>query len=118
MTDISPALALVAGFLSFLSLCVLPLVPGYISLMSGVSLDKLKDGGTGSLRSVAVSSLIFILGFSVVFVAMGASASAVGSFLNAYRSILFKIAGVIIILFGVFLLGLLKIPALYRDARY
>jgi len=118
MTDISPALAFVAGFLSFLSPCVLPLVPGYISLMSGVSLDKLKDGGTGSLRSVAVSSLIFILGFSVVFVAMGASASAVGSFLNAYRSILFKIAGVIIILFGVFLLGLLKIPALYRDARY
>ena len=118
MPDISPVVAFLAGFLSFLSPCVLPLVPGYLSLMSGVSVEKLKTGESGATRAVAANALIFILGFSVVFIGMGASASAVGSFLNEYKSILLKIAGVIIILFGVFLLGLLKIPALYRDQRY
>jgi cytochrome c-type biogenesis protein len=118
MPDVSPVVALVAGFLSFLSPCVLPLVPGYISLMSGVSVDKLKEGQGGATRAVALNALLFILGFSLVFIAMGASASAVGSFLNEYKSILYKVAGVVIILFGVFLLGLLKIPALYREQRY
>ncbi|MGH9863176.1 MAG: cytochrome c biogenesis protein CcdA [Candidatus Acidiferrales bacterium] len=118
MTDISPGIAFLAGFLSFLSPCVLPLVPGYLSLMSGVSVEKLKEGGGGATRAVALNAVIFILGFSVVFVAMGASASAVGNFLNAYRSVLYKFAGAIIILFGVFLLGLLKVPTLYRDVRY
>jgi len=117
VTDISPLVAFLAGVLSFLSPCVLPLVPGYLSLMSGVSVEKLKQGeGTG--RAVLANALLFVLGFSVVFVAMGASASAVGAFLNEYRSILFKIAGVIIILFGVFLLGLVKLSWLYRDVRY
>ncbi|MBI2955805.1 MAG: sulfite exporter TauE/SafE family protein, partial [Acidobacteria bacterium] len=118
MPDISPLVAFLAGVLSFLSPCVLPLVPGYISLMSGVSVEKLKGGETESTKAVAASSLLFILGFSAVFVGMGASASAVGAFLNEYRSLLLKIAGVIIILFGVFLLGLLKIPALYREKRF
>jgi cytochrome c-type biogenesis protein len=118
MADVSPLVAFAAGFLSFLSPCVLPLVPGYISLMSGVSVEKLKEGESGATRAVAVNAVIFILGFSLVFIAMGASASAVGGFLTAYKSILYKIAGVIIILFGVFLLGLLKIPALYREKRY
>jgi len=118
MPDVSPLVAFVAGFLSFLSPCVLPLVPGYISLMSGVSVEKLKEGDSQATRAVALNAVLFILGFSLVFIAMGASASAVGSFLNQYRSILYKIAGVIIILFGVFLLGLLKIPALYREKRY
>jgi cytochrome c-type biogenesis protein len=118
MPDVSPLVAFLAGFLSFLSPCVLPLVPGYISLMSGVSVEKLKEGEGGATRAVALNALLFILGFSLVFIGMGASASAVGGFLNEYRSILFKIAGVVIILFGVFLLGLLKIPALYREQRY
>jgi cytochrome c-type biogenesis protein len=118
MPDVSPLVAFLAGVLSFLSPCVLPLVPGYISLMSGVSVDQLKEGEGGATRAVAVNALLFILGFSAVFVALGASASAVGGFLNQYKSILFKVAGVVIILFGVFLLGLLKIPALYREKRY
>lgn len=118
MPDVSPLIAFVAGLLSFLSPCVLPLVPGYISLMSGASIDKLKEGEGGATRAVALHALFFIAGFSLVFIAMGASASAVGGFLNEHKSILFKIAGVIIILFGVFLLGLLKIPALYREQRY
>ncbi|MGH9787245.1 MAG: cytochrome c biogenesis CcdA family protein, partial [Candidatus Acidiferrales bacterium] len=120
MTGVEPAFVLFAflgGLASFLSPCVLPLVPGYISLISGVSVDKLKEGGEGSSRAVAISSLLFILGFSLVFIVMGASASAVGQFLNQYRNLLLKIAGVNIIVFGVFLLGLLKIPALYREKR-
>lgn len=118
MPDVSPLIAFVAGFLSFLSPCVLPLVPGYISLMSGVSIEKLKEGEGGSTRAVALNAFLFIAGFALVFIAMGASASAVGGFLNEHKSILYKVAGVIIILFGVFLLGLLKIPALYREQRY
>lgn len=118
MPDISPVAAFLAGVVSFLSPCVLPLVPGYISLMSGVSLEKLKQGEPGAGRAVALSSLIFILGFSAVFVAMGASASAVGTFLNEHRSLLNKVAGVIIVLLGIFLLGLFKISSLYRDVRY
>ena len=119
MTGVEPTFVLFAflgGLFSFLSPCVLPLVPGYISLISGVSVDKLKEG-SGSGRAVAISSLLFILGFSLVFIVMGASAGAVGQFLNQYRNLLLKIAGVIIIVFGVFLLGLLKIPALYREKR-
>src|SRR3990170_1649091 len=110
--------AFLGGVFSFLSPCVLPLVPGYLSLMSGVSIEKLKRGESQAARAVALNAVIFILGFSVVFTAMGASASVVGAFLNQYRSVLLKIAGAIIILFGVFLLGLLKVPALYRDQRY
>src|SRR3990172_8568888 len=110
--------AFLGGGFSFLSPCVLPLVPGYLSLMSGVSIEKLKQGESQAARAVALNAVIFILGFSVVFTAMGASASVVGAFLNQYRSVLLKIAGAIIILFGVFLLGLLKVPALYRDQRY
>jgi len=118
LPDISPAVAFAAGLLSFLSPCVLPLVPGYLSLMSGVSAEKLQRGEEGATHAVALSAALFILGFSVVFIGMGASASAVGAFLNQYQSVLYKVAGVIIILFGVFLLGLLKIPALYRDQRF
>src|SRR3989338_399074 len=110
--------AFLGGVFSFLSPCVLPLVPGYLSLMSGVSIEKLKQGESQAARAVALNAVIFILGFSVVFTAMGASASVVGAFLNQYRSVLLKIAWAIIILFGVFLLGLLKVPALYRDQRY
>jgi len=110
--------AFLGGVFSFLSPCVLPLVPGYISLMSGVSVEKLKTDEQGAARAVALQATIFVLGFSVVFIAMGASASAVGAFLNEYRSVLLKIAGAIIILFGVFLLGLLKLPFLYREKRY
>ncbi|MFQ5724506.1 MAG: cytochrome c biogenesis protein CcdA [Terriglobia bacterium] len=110
-------IAFLGGVFSFLSPCVLPLVPGYISLMSGVSVEKLKQG-EGATGAVAARALLFILGFSVVFVGMGASASAVGAFLTEYRSVLLKIAGAIIIVFGLFLLGALKISALYREKRY
>lgn len=109
--------AFVAGMLSFLSPCVLPLVPGYISLMSGVSIDNLKSGGaSGSRRAVIFNSLAFNAGLSVIFLALGGTAGLLGSaiFANTWVRV---IAGVVIIIFGLHLIGLLKIKYLYRDTR-
>lgn len=110
MSDVSLAGALLAGLISFLSPCVLPLVPGYISMLSGIGMEELREGQPprgGLLRS----ALSFVIGFSVVFVSFGASASAVGSFLRQNRGILAPIAGGLILLFGLHLLGLLaKLP--------
>jgi cytochrome c-type biogenesis protein len=109
--------AFVAGMLSFLSPCVLPLVPGYISLMSGVSIDNLKSGGaSGSRRAVILNSLAFNAGLSVIFLALGGTAGLLGSaiFANTWVRV---IAGLVIIIFGLHLIGLLKIKYLYKDTR-
>jgi cytochrome c-type biogenesis protein len=105
-SDVSLAAAFIAGLVSFLSPCVLPLVPGYVSMLSGIGLEQLRQGQQpkGSLFS---SALAFVTGFSVVFIAFGASASAVGAFLQQNRYALAPIAGALIILFGLHLLGLL-----------
>jgi cytochrome c-type biogenesis protein len=116
--NLSVFTAFLAGLISFLSPCVLPLVPGYIALISGISVEKLKQHEAGATRTVLVHSLLFVIGFSLVFVAFGASASAVGGFLLRHKVLLYKVAGVVIIAFGIFLLGVIKIPALYSDARY
>ena len=120
MEDVSYLAALVAGILSFVSPCVLPLVPGYLSFISGVSLDNAHTGQTlpeGTTRRVFLASIGFVLGFTVVFVALGASASTVGAFVNEKVKILSKIAGVLVIIFGLHTMGLLKINALYRQAQ-
>jgi len=106
MTDVSLAAAFLAGLVSFLSPCVLPLVPGYISMLSGVGMEQLRKGEVPS-SSLLSSSLSFIAGFSVVFISFGASASAVGVFLKQNRNTLTPIAGALILLFGLHLLGLL-----------
>jgi cytochrome c-type biogenesis protein len=106
MTDVSLAGAFLAGLVSFLSPCVLPLVPGYISMLSGVGMEQLRKGEVPS-SSLLGSSLSFIAGFSVVFISFGASASAVGVFLKQNRNALTPIAGALILLFGLHLLGLL-----------
>src|ERR1700688_3187241 len=98
--------AFVAGIISFLSPCVLPLVPGYISMLSGIGVEQLRQGQRPR-GSLLVSALAFVLGFSVVFVAFGASASAVGQFLVQNKSLLAPFAGAIIVLFGLYLIGLL-----------
>src|SRR5947207_13717602 len=105
-SDVSLAAAFLAGLVSFLSPCVLPLVPGYISMLSGIGMEQLRQGQQpkGSLFSSALS---FVVGFSVVFISFGASASAVGSFLRENRNTLAPIAGALIILFGLHLLGVL-----------
>lgn len=104
-------LAFLAGILSFLSPCVLPLVPSYLAYVGGAST-------TDRRRQLAIrNSLFFILGFSLIFVALGASASLLGSVLRAYRPVLLIIGGILIIGFGLVMLGLIKLPFLYRDTR-
>jgi cytochrome c-type biogenesis protein len=112
-----PIAVFLAGLLSFLSPCVLPLVPGYVSLISGTSVDQLQSADRKLSRTVLLNSLMFILGFSVVFIALGAVATGIGQFMNIYRRELMRVAGVIIIIFGLHLTGLVKIPLLYREAR-
>jgi cytochrome c-type biogenesis protein len=112
-------IAFVGGLLSFLSPCVLPLVPGYISLMSGVSIDHLKGDGasrSSARRAVIINSIAFNAGLSVIFLALGATAGLVGSAIisNVWVRI---IGGIVIIVFGLHLIGLLKIKYLYRDTR-
>lgn len=110
--------AFVAGLASFLSPCVLPLVPGYISLISGASVDDLRsEQSTNRMRTVMVNSITFILGFTVVFVMLGAAATSVGRLLREYKGLIGQIAGGIIIIFGLHLTGILKISALYADKR-
>jgi cytochrome c-type biogenesis protein len=115
---LSIPVAFVAGVVSFLSPCVLPLVPGYISMLSGASIEELKTGTDVALVArVFRNSIAFVLGFSVVFIALGASASTVGRFLVVQRSAFNIVAGIIVVIFGLHLTGLIKIPFLYREAR-
>src|SRR6266568_1233586 len=109
--------AFAGGLLSFLSPCVLPLVPGYISLMSGVSIDHLKaEGGVSSRRAVILNSLAFNAGLSVIFLALVGTAGLVGSAIITSRWVRI-IGGLVIIVFGLHLIGLLKIKWLYKDTR-
>src|SRR3989442_10811376 len=104
MTDVSLAGAFLAGLVSFLSPCVLPLVPGYISMLSGIGMEELRKGEAPT-SGLFASSLAFVTGFSVVFISFGASASAVGSFLLQNRALLAPVAGALILLFALHLLG-------------
>jgi cytochrome c-type biogenesis protein len=112
-----PLAAFVAGLVSFLSPCVLPLVPGYVSLISGVGVEELKVQETQVLRKVMLNSIAFIIGFSIVFITLGALSTEVGQLASQYKSTLARVAGVVIILFGLLLTGILPIKALYADKR-
>ena len=112
-----PFAAFVAGILSFLSPCVLPLVPGYVSLISGSTVEELAADNRRVLRSVMLHSVMFILGFSIVFILLGAIATSLGQLTRQFYPILTRVAGVIIILFGLHLTGLLKIKWFYADKR-
>jgi cytochrome c-type biogenesis protein len=112
-----PIAAFVAGLISFLSPCVLPLVPGYVSLISGVGVEELKAQEGQLLRRVMFNSAMFIAGFSLVFVSLGALSTGIGQLLALYKPRLAVVAGVIIILFGLHLTGIFKIKALYADKR-
>src|SRR5713226_1644538 len=106
MTDVSLAGAFLAGLVSFLSPCVLPLVPGYISMLSGIGMEQLRNG-EAKASGLFSSALAFVAGFSVVFISFGASASSVGSFLLKNRAVLAPVAGALILLFGLHLVGAL-----------
>jgi cytochrome c-type biogenesis protein len=107
-----------AGALSFLSPCVLPLVPGYLSLMSGVQASQLSVATREEQRTVLRSTLLFVSGFTVVFVALGASASTVGTALHNHQIGLNRAAGVLVILMGVFLAGLVSPRLLQQERRF
>lgn len=109
--------ALIAGVVSFLSPCVLPLIPGYLSFITGMSTTELAEKNR-PLGTVLIPALLFVLGFTIVFVAFGASASVLGTFLSAYRSVVEKVAGLLVIAFGVLMLGIIKVPWLYGEARF
>ena len=137
MENVSLFGAFIAGVLSFISPCVLPLIPGYLSFISGVSLEEMRGmpvaaGGGGAAvtagvsdtalndaakRQVVVTSLFFILGFSLVFVALGASATVLGQFLMDRLTVLGKIAGVLLVIFGLHTMGVFKINWLLQEKR-
>jgi cytochrome c-type biogenesis protein len=112
-----PLAAFVAGLISFLSPCVLPLVPGYVSLISGAGIEELKSSEGHLLRKMMLNSAAFIIGFSIVFITLGAISTEVGQVLAQYKSLLARIAGVVIILFGLHLTGIFQIKALLADTR-
>jgi len=120
MTEVSFLAALGAGVASFVSPCVLPLVPAYLSFISGASMEDLAatERDAALARVVAIRSVVFVLGFSTVFVALGASATVVGAFLERHLDLFAKIAGGVVILFGLHLTGLIRIKALYREKRF
>jgi len=109
--------ALFAGLLSFISPCVLPLVPAYLSFISGVSVEDLRKDIQPSGK-IFLSAIVFVLGFSTVFVLVGATATTFGNFLNANIGRLSQIAGVILVIFGLHVAGLIRIPFLNYEARF
>lgn len=116
MTDpasLGLALAFSAGLLSFLSPCVLPLIPSYLTFVTGVGFDELQH----SRRAALVHALLFVLGFTLIFVALGASATVLGRVLIAYRVWITRAGGALVVLFGLYLLGAVRIAALDRERR-
>ena len=122
--DVPIYMAFVAGLISFFSPCILPLIPGYISFISGFSLEEMKavDGSivltSRNSRIILINSLFFITGFSMVFILLGASATWIGTFISSQMSILSKIAGLIIIFFGLFKLGIIRPLFFYKEAKF
>jgi cytochrome c-type biogenesis protein len=117
--DVSIPAALIAGLVSFLSPCVLPLVPPYLIYLTGATIEHVASGerDQASKRAVMISACMFVLGFSTVFVALGASASLVGSLIRAWSAQLSIVAGIVIIVMGLHFLGLTRIGLLMREGR-
>lgn len=120
INQISLIAAFSAGLLSFVSPCVLPLVPSYISYITGLSVEQLTDASERSKfkKAIIVNALIFIAGFSAVFIAFGASASFIGQMLITYQDHIRRIGGLLIVIFGLYLLGILNINFLQMEHRF
>ncbi len=123
MNEISVIMAFTAGVVSFLSPCVLPLFPGYLSFISGVSIDEIQKGEQNLLPgrkqyTILLNALFFIIGFSAVFVVLGASATWIGNFLITKMSFFTKLAGLVIIFFGLLKLGLIRWLFFYREVKF
>ena len=119
MLDVSFGAALLAGLLSFVSPCVLPIVPPYLAYLAGISFQELSGENVSASmrRRIVLASLFFVLGFTTVFVALGATASFIGQTIAQYFGVLSVIAGVLIIIMGLHFLGVFRISMLYREAR-
>jgi cytochrome c-type biogenesis protein len=117
-THLTAGIAFLAGLVSFVSPCVLPLVPAYLSLLTGESLEDLKAETPSIARTqVLAHAVAFVLGFSVIFVALGLTASAIGGALNANRTLISQIGGVLVVVLGLQMMGFLRIPFLMMDKR-
>ncbi len=117
-TSDSLPFAFLAGLVSFLSPCVLPVVPAYLTFVSGLTMDELSDGSAATARRTAVlHAALFILGFLLVFMTLGASATAAGQTFNRLLPTITRVGGVGVIIFGVLLLDLVRLPPLARDVR-
>ncbi len=119
MKDVSFPLAFLAGLLSFLSPCVLPLVPSYVSFITGISFEDLTEGtGRGKIEFLTVTnSLSFIFGFSTIFMGLGASSSAIGRFFFQYQDWIRIIGGILVIFFGLFVSGIIRLDFLSRERK-
>ena len=116
--QISLPLAFLAGFVSFLSPCILPVVPSYLAFVSGLTLGELSDHATPAVRRrAAIHSILFVLGFSLVFMTMGLVATSFGTAIAQSLPWVNRIGGVVMIFFGLFILGVLRLPPLYREIR-
>jgi cytochrome c-type biogenesis protein len=119
MVDVSLPAAALGGLISFLSPCVLPLVPPYLSFLAGTTFDQLAAGDDAAVRRRALlAALLFVAGFTTVFVLLGATASALGQLVRQYLTVLSTLAGVAIIAMGLHFLGVFRIGLLYREARF
>lgn len=117
-THLTVGIAFLAGLVSFVSPCVLPLVPAYLSLLTGESLEDLKAETASNARAQTLAHAVaFVLGFSVVFIALGLTASAIGGALNANRTLISQIGGVLVVILGLQMMGFLRIPFLMMDKR-
>ena len=116
MAEIGILASVAAGLLSFLSPCVLPLIPIYISIITGVSIDELRSG-KASTQHILLSSSLFVIGFSIVFIGLGASASVAGSFLVRYKGAMNVALGAFVAIMGLFIAGFVPVPQLYREKK-
>ncbi len=116
--SVSLGLAFVAGLASFLSPCVLPLVPSYVTFVTGMTLDELRAGDRARARQqAAIHSGLFVLGFSLLFISLGASATVLGATLRRSLPLLQQLGGIVVLLFGLYMLGVLRIPVLMQERR-
>lgn len=116
--EISFGLAFLAGLVSFLSPCVLPVVPGYLTFVSGMTLDELREGDVARARSRAVlHAVLFGIGFGIVFMSLGAAATAAGQLLTRWLPLVTRIGGLLVVLFGLYMTGVVRLPGLARERR-